>query len=230
MSRYEYRKSIKDKLRREFNKNKNILTKKCTSCKNEKLYKYFYFDFKQNNCCTSMCKVCTKKRVTNYRKKNKELINKKKREISKKKWALGLFTDEQKKERADQVRKWRIKNKEHLRKYNKNYKKKNKALCKSLALKRRSKLLSQKNTKKELEEIQEIFNLISFLESFTGEKLHLDHIIPLQNDKVCGLNSPRNMQILTYKENLFKSNKFDGTYDNESWRTHYDEFLNKEYE
>lgn len=48
--------------------------------------------------------------------------------------------------------------------------------------------------------------------------MEVDHIIPTNHPDVCGLNVPWNLQYLTEIENNFKNNKFDGTYDNNSWR------------
>jgi len=45
-----------------------------------------------------------------------------------------------------------------------------------------------------------------------------DHIIPLINKNVCGLNVDWNLQFLTKEENSIKNNSFDFTNDNNSWR------------
>lgn len=68
------------------------------------------------------------------------------------------------------------------------------------------------------EEIKNIYYKAKELSRTTGIQHHVDHIIPLINENVCGLHWEENLQILTNTENLRKNNRFDGTYDNNSWR------------
>jgi len=60
----------------------------------------------------------------------------------------------------------------------------------------------------ERKELQEIYKQCAEINKETGIQHQVDHIIPLCNDYVCGLNVPNNLQIITAEENLRKANRF----------------------
>ena len=53
----------------------------------------------------------------------------------------------------------------------------------------------------------EFYDLAKRKSLLLGEPYEVDHIIPLQGNKVSGLNVPWNMQVITRTENRTKSNK-----------------------
>lgn len=55
--------------------------------------------------------------------------------------------------------------------------------------------------------IDEIYERAKILSNDTGILHHVDHIVPLKSDLVCGLHWEGNLQILPYYENIAKHNK-----------------------
>lgn len=73
-------------------------------------------------------------------------------------------------------------------------------------------------TKEYLPEIRRVYEECRHISESTQEDLSVDHIIPLKGKNVSGLHVPWNMQILKASHNKKKNNKFDGTYENNSWK------------
>lgn len=60
----------------------------------------------------------------------------------------------------------------------------------------------------DMDAIKEIYAEAARLERETGEKWHVDHIIPRRGKLVSGLHVASNLQILPARENIQKSNHF----------------------
>lgn len=90
--------------------------------------------------------------------------------------------------------------------------KKNTGVCRARAAKRRAaKLERRPKWIKDyfVEQVKEIYKMAKELEKIFPWKMHVDHIIPMQGVLVSGLDVPWNLEILPWKENIRKGNKFD---------------------
>lgn len=92
------------------------------------------------------------------------------------------------------TRKWRTKNKD---------------LVNAHGSRRRAQLLQACPSWVDVKELRKIYNRVKEITAKTGIKHHVDHIVPLKHDYVCGLHVPWNLQIIPAAENHRKKNKFD---------------------
>jgi hypothetical protein len=133
------------------------------------------------------CPICHKMSVSIYRQNNKDKI----KEIDKNYYLL---------------------NTERQKQNHKEWKKNNSGKMNALNNKRRAARIQATPkwlTKEHLKQIERYYLTAKWIQSILGIKIHVDHIVPLRNDKVCGLHVPWNLQLLTYIDNARKYNSFN---------------------
>lgn len=118
------------------------------------------------------------KRMKNYRKVNKDKISK-------------------------QMEIWRSNNVTH----EKEYRKANRHIINANGAKYRASKLQATPVYADQESIIRFYRFCLALNRLGRTKFHVDHIVPLQHEKVCGLHVEDNLQILTEKENTVKGNQ-----------------------
>lgn len=64
-------------------------------------------------------------------------------------------------------------------------------------------------SKEQKQQIADIYDHMRDCRATTGEDYHVDHIIPLRGETVCGLHVPWNLQVLPADVNMSKSNEVD---------------------
>jgi len=175
------------------------------------------------------CSLCIKKYNKEYKKKNKEKINivkkrhyednkeeillknKKYRVANREKVLAGkrkYYKDNQK-EISVKERKYRENNKEKIALISKKWRENNRGIKNASEARRNAKKLQATPEWSELDKIKIVYEKAQWLGTVTGLKYHVDHIIPLQGENVCGLHVWQNLQILEESLNCSKNNKME---------------------
>ena len=105
---------------------------------------------------------------------------------------------------------WYQQNSEHKRAHSVSYNKKNPGIRNALSAKyRATKLFATPKwlTEQHIKQVDCYYIVAKWVESILNEPIEVDHIVPLQGENVSGLHVPWNLQLLTEKENIRKSNK-----------------------
>ncbi len=192
--------------------------KTCTRCKKEKDKGLFGKGSRESDGLQDWCKQCFRDRYLEdrerkllvclaWKNKNKEKV----REIQR----LNYLASKDRRIKNNKI--WAKANVLKTRAYKAKYTKANpeRSLA-TMALRTRSNRSPISITYRQ--EMLLIYKLSKELSWLSESKLTVDHIIPVIHKDVCGLHVPWNLQVLPFDMNCKKSNSFDGTYDNESWR------------
>lgn len=154
-----------------------MLTKVCTGCGVERGVDEYHKHKSCKHGVKAACKVCCKQ----YKEANKKAI-------------------------AGRRKAYYQANKEAKDEQQRAYRQTNPHLVNALNAKRRASKLQATPAWANSEHIESLY-LIASINREAGYDLHVDHIVPLQSDLVCGLHCEVNLQLLPAINNISKGNR-----------------------
>lgn len=113
------------------------------------------------------------------------------------------------------MQEYQINNKDKISTRKRKYQVANKDKINAIEAKRRASKLRATPcwlTEEHLQQIEKFYSEAQLNQLLTGIEYHVDHVVPLQGENVCGLHVPWNLQVIPAKENISKSNKLKKEY------------------
>lgn len=173
------------------------MIKVCSCCRAEKPFAEFYVDRKASDGFTHRCKACDKE-YQRGRKKQKAEANKR--------WYAANGEAYLAKKRAEtkhrRLEKYSVLAEMDLGRWRKQ---------RSLRMLAKTKATPVWVAEEHHSRIRDVYALTQQLQELTGAIYHVDHIVPLRNEAVCGLHVWWNLQPLLEKSNVVKGDLFDPT-------------------
>jgi hypothetical protein len=214
-----------------------VLTKLCNKCKESKDVSCFGKCNSNKDGLQAYCKACRKKyaqdnkdKLVNYRKQyyatNTEVIKKQQQDyyINNKERLMDhhrkyvelnktqrlayskSYYESNKEYIAKQQHNYYLQNKEHIKMRARTYQQENIEDYLANSAKRRAMLLNATPSWTNKEAVVGMYKLARLFNK-TGLSLHVDHIVPLNSEKVCGLHCEANLQLLPSSNNISKGNR-----------------------
>ncbi len=167
------------------------------------------FEGKRCSKCSRLWEANNRERIGSQRETNPNT------KISKREWA---------KRNSDKVAMWKTENPEGVKQCIKIWRKNNRECSNKIgrhsrqrnlpsqlfynSSRRASKLKATPKwlSKEHRENMKGLYRQAKYLESKDGVKRHVDYILPIKSDMMCGLHVPWNLQILTASEDCSKQN------------------------
>lgn len=158
----------------------------CTRCNQELPLEAFSKNSRMKDGLAKWCRSCQKSYMDSYYEKNKQRL-------------------------IERVAKWKSENPEKRKANTQRYYKRNKSYYHEKVHQRRSLQRAADHTSSDKEFVEQLYQYASMWNAFVPPrfKLHIDHIVPLKHELVCGLHTAANLQLLWAAENWSKNNSFE---------------------